>query len=80
MKKELKEVLFGKSLIVTVKANPKKPGTKAYDRFAGYMKRGVQTVGDAIKAGVRMDDIRHDARKGFILIGIEEGDPIIAGV
>lgn len=80
MKKTDKENLMGKSLILGVgpKENPKREGTKAFERFKGYLGRNIKTVGDALKAGVRMDDIRHDARKGYIFIGIEEGDPIVA--
>lgn len=50
-------------------ANPKKPGTMSYDRFQGYFTPGIETVGDAFAAGLRMDDIRHDSNKGFIKLG-----------
>lgn len=59
-------------LIVT--ENPKKPGSMSYDRFQNYFEcerkyEQGYTIKDALKEGVRMDDIRHDQAHGFILVG-----------
>lgn len=49
--------------------NPKKPGSKAHEHFQGYFSPDATTLGGALKAGVRMVDIRHDRGKGFISLG-----------
>ena len=57
-------------LTVLVTTNPKKPGSMSYERFEGYFSlEGEVTVQDALDAGLRMDDIRHDSAHGFIHIG-----------
>jgi hypothetical protein len=56
-------------LKVVVAENPKKKGTMSYERFQGYFAPGIETIQDAFDAGLRQDDIRHDADKGFIVLG-----------
>ncbi|WP_057883654.1 hypothetical protein [Tsuneonella troitsensis] len=53
-------------ITLKVQGNPKQPGSQAAQRFEGYFQPGVTTVGAAISAGLRRDDIRYDLRKGFI--------------
>lgn len=51
-------------------SNPKKKGTMSYERFEGYFTLvGDCVVQDALDAGLRMDDIRHDSAHGFIHLG-----------
>jgi hypothetical protein len=64
--------------------NPKKKGTMSYERFEhyfglGYDLEGGVTVQDALDAGVRMDDIRHDSAHGFISLDEGAGFPALAG-
>lgn len=54
------------TLVVKVEANPKRPGSSAYDRFDGYFKEGVDTVQKALDAGLTMGDIKYDSIHGFI--------------
>lgn len=57
-------------VLVIVKTNPKKPNSMAHERFENYFKLPAgATVEQALKAGVRMDDIRHDSAHGFIVVG-----------
>lgn len=56
-------------LLVT--ANPKREGSKAFDRFAAY--KDEQTVAEALDAGVTTPDLVYDAKHGFI--SIEGYDP-----
>jgi hypothetical protein len=56
-------------LKVVAPSNPKKKGTMSYERFQGYYAEGIETIQDAFDAGLRQDDIRHDADKGFIVLG-----------
>ena len=63
-------------VLLVVDKNPKKKPSMSYDRFENYFKvhEGIDhdyTVQDCIDAGVRMDDIRHDSKHGFILLGEE---------
>lgn len=53
-------------LTLMVEANPKRPGRAAYDRFEGYFKEGVETVQDALDAGLTLGDIKYDLIHGFI--------------
>ena len=53
--------------ITKVMANPKKKGSKSYDRFELY-KEGM-TVNDALAAGVLRADIAYDSERGYITIG-----------
>lgn len=58
---------------VNATENPKKKGSMSYERFEGYFTLvGDCVVQDAIDAGLRMDDIRHDAAHGFISLA-EDG-------
>ncbi len=71
MTKKEKFALADVTLNVTT--NPKKKGSMSYDRFQGYFKcveafpEGF-TIQDAIDAGLRADDFRHDEAHGFITI------------
>lgn len=56
-------------ILYIVTNNPKKVGTMSYDRFQGYYNSDIETVADAFRHGLRMDDIRHDSNKGFIKLG-----------
>lgn len=44
--------------------NPKKPGSKAYERFARYV--DGMTVSEALKAGLTREDLRYDVAHKFI--------------
>jgi hypothetical protein len=59
--------MFDDANIITVLAssNPKRPGSKAHERFARY--RVGMTVGEA-KADGLSRDIRHDLARGYIKI------------
>lgn len=48
-------------LTLLVKKNPKKEGTGAHERFENYFSKKVKTVGDALKAGVKMADLVWDS-------------------
>ena len=50
--------------IVHVAPNPKKPGSKSYERYAAY--REGMTVSEAIAAGVTSADVKWDHDHGFI--------------
>lgn len=62
-------------VILVSTSNPKKNPSQSYDRFQGYFKidwKKPQTVGSILDAGVvRMDDIRHDKDKGYIVVGAD---------
>lgn len=49
-----------------VESNPKRKGSKSYDRFAHY-KNGM-TVEAAVKAGVLYADLKWDSEHGFIAV------------
>lgn len=59
-------------LLVT--ANPKRPGTGAYGRFAAYQAlankhgNGKFTVAQVLNAGVQPSDIRYNVKHGYIAI------------
>jgi hypothetical protein len=85
MSKELtKRELFRLQPVLLVWAtNPKKNPSMSYDRFENYFtvhnahgggKDADYTVKDCLDAGVRMDDIQHDSKHGFILLGEEAID------
>ena len=44
--------------------NPKKPGTKAYERFEKYM--GAETIGDTMSKGTNWQDLSGDFEKKII--------------
>jgi len=64
-----KDIYKATPLKVISTTNPKKPGTQAWERFQGYLSANPETIGDAMAAGLRQDDIRHDSDKGFIILG-----------
>eukprot|EP00933_Yihiella_yeosuensis_P060249 TRINITY_DN6254_c0_g1_i1.p1 TRINITY_DN6254_c0_g1~~TRINITY_DN6254_c0_g1_i1.p1 ORF type:complete len:403 (+),score=52.74 TRINITY_DN6254_c0_g1_i1:36-1244(+) len=47
--------------------NPKRPGTGAYLRYNAY--KHAQTLGQALRCGARLRDIRFDASQGFLSYG-----------
>lgn len=53
-------------LVVLVKANPKREGCAAYERFKAYFSKQVKTVGDALAAGLTRKDIAWDTARGYI--------------
>lgn len=53
-------------ITLKVEGNPKRPGSKAYERFAAY--RNEMTVKEALDAGVLTADLVYDAQHGFIEI------------
>ena len=55
-----------RTITVLAATNPKKPSSKAYQRFALY--RTGMTVGDYVKAGGRVGDIQYDTRHQFISV------------
>jgi len=58
---------FGDHMIISLLvANPKRKGTKAFARYAGYT--DGMTVGQALEAGLTRDDFRWDTDKGHIAI------------
>lgn len=59
---------FASTSVITVLSvtNPKKPGSKSYDRFACYA--NGQTIEQAIAAGVTMADVKWDAAHRFIKV------------
>ena len=66
-KKSKFESSFSKTLVIgAIKANPKKPGSAAHQRYNLY-KTGM-TVEAALKAGLRSEDLRWDLRKGHITL------------
>lgn len=60
---------YAGNLLVTVlvHTNPKRAGSKSFDRFAKYVTG--QTVDDALKAGVLSADLHYDVDHKFIHIG-----------
>lgn len=61
------------SLLVT--ANPKRAGSKSFERFNGYA--DGQTIAQALDAGVTTPDLVWDAKHGFIKIeGYDPGEII----
>lgn len=54
------------SLALLVDANPKRPGSSAFDRFEGYFKEGTDTVQKALDNGLTMGDIKYDLIHKFI--------------
>lgn len=57
-------------ITVLVNDNPKRPGSRTYDRFSRYggQKGATITVRAAIRAGVNRNDLYWDERHGFITI------------
>jgi hypothetical protein len=54
------------TISLRVESNPKRKGSKSFDRFAHY-KNGM-TVEQAIKAGVLFADLKWDSEHGFIAV------------
>jgi hypothetical protein len=70
------------ALKVLATNNPKRAGSSAYDRFEGYFKDGIETVNDALDAGLTMGDIKYDIAHGFIEVDgavVEEYIPSTRG-
>ena len=54
------------AITVLVDKNPKKVGSKSYERFEGY--RGAATIAEALAAGVTYQDIAYDVGRQFISV------------
>jgi hypothetical protein len=64
---DVKKDRLAQVITLKVKANPKKAGSAAHERFGLY--RNGMTVGRAIEAGVWAADVRWDSEHGFIELG-----------
>lgn len=51
---------------LVVMTNPKRPGSKAFDRYEAY--RGAGTVGVALKRGIPYRDIDEDRARNYIQV------------
>ena len=49
-----------------VEANPKKAGSKSFERFEGYT--GAATIGQALANGVTYADVAYDVGRAFIKV------------
>lgn len=61
-------------VVVLVTTNPKKVGSESHRRFEDYFKlKGGETIDEVLRnTNVRMDDIMHDSKHGYIVIGDDE--------
>jgi len=57
--------------IAFIQDNPKRTGSKAYDRFERYKK--TRTIGDAYREGALRGDIINDVRAGYATLQSESG-------
>jgi len=53
-------------VISVLVANPKRPGSRAAERFSRYI--DGMTISEALGAGIRWDDIRWDAERNYVAI------------
>lgn len=60
----LREMEQKKTKINFKKQNPKKEGTKAYEKYEKY--KSATTVGKALELGATMRDLQNDFEKGFV--------------
>lgn len=70
-------------VMLVATTNPKKPNSASHARFEGYFDKDVDyntaTVGSLLdRKVVRMDDIKNDADKGYIVVGQEAIDAHLA--
>lgn len=63
-KKRGPKVDLDRVIRIVEKKNPKKEGTAAHKRYATY--EDGMTVGEALKKGITLRDIRHDTRQKYI--------------
>lgn len=72
MSKKTEQKLAQKVMLIQV-ANPKKPNTQSHTRYNTLIRLckggATPTVAELLKAGYRMDDVRHDSEHGFIALG-----------
>ena len=54
---------------LNVEKNPKKEGSKSYDRFEGHFKNKAGTVKGALESGVTYQDIAYEVGRNFISVG-----------
>jgi len=67
LKKKVEGVTKDSVVTVITESNPKREGSKSYDRFESYFKlEDGATVNDAITAGLTMGDIHYDFIHGNI--------------
>jgi hypothetical protein len=71
-----RDILLGQPVALVAKANPKKNPSMAWDRFEVLIEQcagnATPTVGQLLKAGYRMDDVRHDEAHGYIVVGEDD--------
>ena len=74
-KKKVEGISREASIEILTSDNPKREGSSAYDRFAGYLTDPAPaTVAEALDNGLTMGDINYDTIHGFIAV---EGATII---
>lgn len=83
MKKRVKGVSKDASLTVVAESNPKRAGSKSFDRFEGYLTDPAPTtVQEALDNGLGMGDIHYDIIAGSIEVDgaeVEEYTPTARG-
>jgi hypothetical protein len=62
----VRNIVIENSTIQLLKENPKRSGTKAYERFALY--QSGMKVTEFLKLGGTKNDLRHDTERHFIKI------------
>jgi hypothetical protein len=71
-----RDALLGSRVALIQTTNPKKSPSMSYDRYnvliAQCANGATPTVGELLKAGYRMDDVRHDEERGYIAIGDDD--------
>ena len=60
----LREMEKKKTKINFTKKNPKKPNTKAFEKYEKY--KSATTIGKALELGATMRDLQNDFEKGFV--------------
>ncbi|CAE7216507.1 unnamed protein product, partial [Symbiodinium natans] len=63
--------LPGDTAVLWTLDNPKQLGTAAYDKYEKY--KASKTLGEAFAAGVRVIDLNHDYKKGWLRINFDGG-------
>ena len=61
------EVLKAPTTVIEIQgANPKKPGSKSFERFDRY--KTATTIGDATTKGANWQDLSTDFEKGYLKV------------
>jgi hypothetical protein len=58
----------GATITLKVENNPKRPGSKAHERFALYFHPDAKTVHGALSLGILKADLKNDVEKQYIRI------------